>query len=757
MIFLPAIIAENDGNYCGVLQGTHKRNRILTDVELQLYCENECDFIRRIDCSKYLTVSSEPWFGTFFTIKRIREEGRDVKVPWFSFSVGASLYGQLWAFFLPYLFGVVPILLQWTIIGSDNARSASKRGGLIFFNVMLWILFTVYCWGNWSAWVSYTTYAYISGFSTVHGRMFSELILSFFGMLALIGLSLLESNWFIQLIGGLAISVLMFGIFFRAVGKKSESERVSVLTSINSLWMASSFLNFLLQQLAAENAAIAVLQLGVYAVLPFGYTTSFATNSIIAAADLSDQIKVENEDISIGFFVGGLVVYWTMYFLSRAAIGAMVLSRLQFDWNIDALSTGLYSYSIDIFNPFTCVIMSIFDRDHRSSRQFMYGCLMIGLMSFELRYGQEMLVLRIVMWGIDAVVVQSGLADASRFLECDVNLSGIAFPKIGAFPFASLDQLSELRKSVYRLILETSAGGETMRYSGVGTVIGTRDSANLITVRHNLLAKQCVRFGDGFVEDVKGLRVLGTSCDPAVSMMLLSRPEKVGNISMLALRETRSVRYLFMLSPEGMFAPVTSWNFDRKGDLHATISLKRGDSGSPIVAVLDDGTLRFAGTVSRGTASEGIPNIISSVACDDDNLTGSPGVDAPYLELRNVVTNTDWRIVKSIEEALEFEVGQFESEFPGMLEYWDEKRKDFKWEDIPPDGPRPGKKRIKSYRKDSATRKRGFMSLLQASTLSDEQKAVAEYDFDNKVVRRFNIERKQLRPRAGIGFVRGVD
>jgi hypothetical protein len=272
--------------------------------------------------------------------------------------------------------------------------------------------------------------------------------------------------------------------------------------------------------------------------------------------------------------------------------------------------------------------------------------------------------------------------------------------------------------------------------------------------------KHRVKSNDGEVnETVRTVKTVGSSIDPAVTMPLAAVPSAVADIPLLAFREVKSVGYLFMISPNGMICPVVAYKFDNAGDLHATINLKQGDSGSPIVAVMNDGTLRLAGTVSRGTVSEGRPNIISSVASDDGRLSGSPGHEEPYFEIQNVRTSTDLDVVLQIERQLEVNRDLWKARFHDVLDKWDEREKKWDWDGFGHEGDEPRRKakaRVKSWKRDASNRKRGFAALVAVSKLSDDDKEEALSSFNNGEVRRFNFQRGVRQPRYGLGYHEGV-
>jgi hypothetical protein len=509
--------------------------------------------------------------------------------------------------------------------------------------------------------------------------------------------------------------------------------------------MVSNYLLFLLNALAMDSPSLSIVRLGVHACLPIGITDSLWSNSLVEAADLAAHYDNYGSDFQLGIFYVGLSGYWTLFLVLRGGIGAMVLASLQFDWNPGMMITGLYSYSIDVINPFM-ILAEQLGGNRRDIRRVIYAIMMIAFMWLEFQNAREFFVGRFLVMIIDVYLIKSGLIGASRFLDTPFDLTGIAFPKPGAFPFASLDALLDIRCACKRLTLSVETQNGPLQSSGVGTVWVDATSTRLITVKHVIDGKQTVSF-DNVRESVHTADIIGDSVDPTVSMQLIANPRGGTSVPFLTSQESRQVAYLFMISPEGMIAPVTNWHFDNSGNLHATVNLKQGDSGSPLIAILNSGVARFTGTVSRGDSNEGHLNLVSSVL--SDNFRGSPGTFDPYLDVDNVRTETDLSILGSIKKMLETQKSEYLDKFEEYKAFrLPDGQYDFGDNDVMA---RKYKARVKNWKKDARAKKQGFACLLDSTMLSSDDKVRAMKAFDDADVMEFNVRRLRPKPRAGLG------
>jgi hypothetical protein len=567
----------------------------------------------------------------------------------------------------------------------------------------------------------------------------------------LIGVSLATDDLFVLGVIGLTASIGLIGQIYIITGRRSYADRASLVTTMSNLAVVGELMQGLLYLFAMDNFGVSIVRLAVRGIMPVGNSESFLSNMIGEAAFVASHAG-DSDKVKVGIFFASLFGYAALCIGIRAIIGAVVLSSLRFDFSFNCIATGFYAYAVDLTNPFLMVAEHILSAKENSVRKVLYGIVMIFFMYNEFFFARELLVIRFMMFILDLRIFRTGLVGASRFLDEPVQLTGIAFPKPGAFPFASLDSLIAIRRAAKRLTVSVRAN-PPMSYSGVGMLWHGKNGPRLVTFRHVLMDKHEVMFeSDGTLvhEEVRNADIVGTSADPTVSMKLLVQHEDSIDLSFLSNSEVKLVSYLFVISPEGVICPVTKWKFDQKGDIHASVNLMQGDSGTPVVAILKDGSCRFAGTVSRGDARSGHANLFSSVA--SDRFMGSPGTVEPYLEVLNPVTQSDLDIVSFLTAMLRENRKDFLDRFPPDPGD-DADRHDETDFDVGRRG--YGRNKIKNWKKDKAARKRTLMLMLDSSILDPGQRDEVEVAFDESRVVEFNAKRLRRQPREGIGFVPG--
>jgi hypothetical protein len=735
---------------CDTLKLSHKEFRYLPDHALKLYCEHNCRFLRKFDCDAFLK-KQKPGFSFGFDLHDIMKRmTKPVEKNWLRFDISTDMYVSVLKSMIPYLLVIVPIMLQWLFIGSDASRQAKDRGWLIFVNGCLCVAFLFNYGFKSMVTANYITYSYMSAFSVVGTRVFQDLVCMYGVLFFVITVSLTTDDLYVLGAVGITASVGLIGQIYISTGRRSYADRVTLVTTLCNLAVVGDLMQHLLYMFALDNFGISIVRLAVHGIMPIGDTESFLSNMVSEAAFVAGHAG-SDEKVQVGLFFTCLIIYALLCFGTRALIGAAVLSSLKFDFSFSCIATGFYAYTVDLVNPFLMVSEHILSQRENSVRKVLYGIIMIFLMINEFFYARDLLMLRVSLFILDLRLFQTGLVGASRFLDERLEMTSIAFPKPGAFPFASLDKLLDIRRAAKRLTVSVRSN-PPMSYSGVGMLWHGKQGARLITVRHVLMDKHEIMFssgGEAIHEEVRSADIVGTSVDPTVSMKLLVQHDDSIDLNFLSISETKLVSYLFVISPEGVICPVTKWKFDNKGDIHASVNLMQGDSGTPVVAILKDGCCRFAGTVSRGDARSGHSNLFSSVV-SSDQYRGSPGTVEPYLEIMNIKTQSDLDIVSALTTMLQDNRKGFLDRFPPQgdedADKYDERDYDYERRGH-------GKTKVKNWKKDKAARKRSVLAVLNASPLNDEQRDEVKAAFDESRVIEFNARRLRRQPQYGIGFI----
>jgi len=166
--------------------------------------------------------------------------------------------------------------------------------------------------------------------------------------------------------------------------------------------------------------------------------------------------------------------------------------------------------------------------------------------------------------------------------------------------------------------------------SGMAVALESGGRAMLYTVAHVALNCEMFKFGDLTVSSPE-FRKLTDGSDPMIAMKV--ELEDAPSVELLTQDEAFRVSHLAFVNESGgdkYVAIIPKFNIFA-GKLHAAVNLKKGDSGGPCFAVLDDGEIRLCGVVSQGNPRSGGGNIISfcyhsgelSVDSSDDESLGS--------------------------------------------------------------------------------------------------------------------------------------
>jgi len=231
-----------------------------------------------------------------------------------------------------------------------------------------------------------------------------------------------------------------------------------------------------------------------------------------------------------------------------------------------------------------------------------------------------------------------------RYLGCDVHLQ-IAFPQRNALPWVCIDELKLIADNT-RYLYVTRTCGTVVR--GVACAITVNGRSMLYTVKHVVKNALSVRFGEHIYK--KTFEQMTKSEDPVV--YIKQEDVRGPDVRIITSDELRKIAYVACINVhEDGDGDVTSFvcmstDFYVKGDnLSASISLKKGDSGGPVFAVLNSGEVRFAGTVSAGRHDQGGGNIFAfAISTDNSELESS---DDDSYGPNDLVTAAHYNMVRS--------------------------------------------------------------------------------------------------------------
>jgi hypothetical protein len=293
-----------------------------------------------------------------------------------------------------------------------------------------------------------------------------------------------------------------------------------------------------------------------------------------------------------------------------------------------------------------------------------------------------------------------------------------SFPQTGSVPWLNHDNLNAIRQNLVEI---TYAGR-----CGVGILMKQAGKINLLTVAHVVK-----RIEEGSELTLNGVKVIAKKLrslggneddDPVVSVRVkVDKQEEelaynpAGEFEQLTMAERDLLACLIVMNPTGKAALIHDFSI-RKGVIHASVNLRRGDSGSPVFGVLrNSGLLRYVGAVSRGNFNEVGGNIIALI--ESPICVGSPGVK--YVEPEPIVRKKKPKKEEVPDE--EHPICRLISEHCLRMS-----KKSF---------------RNVSFEDDIADPRQVLTETLEASDVNEDDYALAIQLFDAGDIERFNAER----------------
>jgi len=275
---------------------------------------------------------------------------------------------------------------------------------------------------------------------------------------------------------------------------------------------------------------------------------------------------------------------------------------------------SVWVYLSDFFVPFrmmSCILSGSF------GPKLFYSVIGTCLLLFELSSFIEMALLRLVISLIDFCMGygSSTFRLASGINSCDFDDE----------TFKSAFSNGWLSASIVNDLL-SRVGVVTAELNGsIRRGVGFMGSQAFYTVSHVVNDAEHIRM---VLKDkaIKALNVLNVSAgDDPVVMCTHGENLSLNDIPYLLKNEVNIVKCLIVANPVKGLSYVNKFNFLPGADkLSMNSWVHRGDSGSPVFALLSHGGLRFCGTLSAGCVTGGRPQFVSLVF--GKTKTGSPGV-----------------------------------------------------------------------------------------------------------------------------------
>jgi len=459
---------ENE-DICKKLAHSREERGFLLVGDVKRYCDNDCDTLPRYSCSEHGdTPTFEISIDLMGFLERLFEGRNEVNDSWMTeFFDADSLIESAW-FFAPWMY-----TLLYVIVASDQADRRKKRMSIILVNGTIFVGYFVFFMrsGVWPLMFN-VLLALQASFSTSNYNIFNDVAAIGVLIVSLVIGTLMVRDLYAQLLMGIFVLACFILIFYRKITQSRKEDLFNTLSMLLLAKMCADYTQLIFDRLMMDSPGTLFVRHFVYAMIPWnGKYTSFFSNMCHSSGELA-TLFVDNSDDTNNhlyvFFVG-LISYVLAFVLLRCCIGLIVLKRLHVDFSVQMAWTGFYSYLIDVFNPFRIVFTSIMKSD---ARMLWYALIMCAFTVGEFFTAREFLLVRAMFMLLDYLVINSGLAGAYRFLDYDVDLSGLVFEKPGAFPYFFIDNLVEVQSCCKKLFvsLADNAGNVVSEKSGVGLI-----------------------------------------------------------------------------------------------------------------------------------------------------------------------------------------------------------------------------------------------------------------------------------------------
>jgi hypothetical protein len=747
MFFLVSfVVAEQDEKTCAKLERKFSRG-FLTVPERDVYCMSGCNFLN-VQCVSEKQ-SDIDWASIFDGVtnfaKRLLDEDvfsiisePDWSADDVTIDVWITLLHRVWTI----SFCIVPLFLNqwkfynfwWAMILSLTFMSSAFLGYAPF---AIMIHNSILCF-----------------FAYAHGAGSHHLFESVFTMVILLGavfmMFVYSPFWqFIHLIW--AVIGFIFYIRYNFFVKRNASGSALVI-AISQLTVMLDQLEFTRMMFAQSSLAGAGIEMCLSSVLPVGRSTLFTINAIHNAG----QVVRKTQFFALGpwALLCMLMLHIGIFVGFRMCLGAYYLHTLRYKKDIKTLFVGLWVYLVDFFGPFRCAFRMAFKYEEFSTRRVMYAGVAFILMYHEMHAARELFLLRLFMSAFDVVFVKSSYGRATHYLEFNVDFMQSVFPQDGALPWFSIELLAAISKNVN--FLNAERANNTVR--GLGVLLNSAGSTMLYTVDHVVRKAQAITFNNVLTSQ-PDFRPVTMGDDPMVAMKYAHG--EYPDVPLITNSETLDVALLVFINlmddGEKVITMVPKFETERC-KLYATVNLKKGDSGGPCFAIMNDGTIRLCGVVSRGNPRKGGGNIIAfsysdgtiSPNSDDDaslgevkqfNAVRRARFDLPveqnytFVQLNEIIQERredlvhmrDWARTPTIDDVMDyqrnkefdfnpfcadFDVGAFQRDNPDD-----------------PDGKKFKRAKKAFNQKERAAVKRGFMVL--SSVLANAQLAYDKVDAMN--------------------------
>jgi len=408
--------------------------------------------------------------------------------------------------------------------------------------------------------------------------------------------------------------------------------------------LAVAFLNILheynklIEANRKRDPFIAALAYVLNALLPMSqlWTLSWAT-----AADealLTTEAIEAIYGLSLPVWVPAVLfgLWYVLYFIMRGTLGMQITFRMK---GLDVTTQFLFGILLAFTDVFAIFDVFRYMGDVRHRRYFNFAVASSILQALTFLYAPDLTVVAV----IGATIMYVSNHPVNRIARVLALSAGEvpdgAFRCLRAMPWMSIHQIRQLADAgvtVVGLDEQTNESGTT----GGGVLLKHSGLTRLFTIQHVIEGKKYMRVQS----DSKSVAVdLGRATrqvyanrvfrDPVVGIEVSGLDSSAADVPLLSVNELRVTKMLVCVHRDGAvtFCGPEDYKFDAEGIIHASVNLTKGDSGSPVYAVLSNGHIRYAGAVTRGTSDAGHQNMIASVVVMPPSY--SPGLSESVNEV----------------------------------------------------------------------------------------------------------------------------
>jgi len=502
--------------------------------------------------------------------------------------------------FWGYACGMLVMLCVYTIVSFTYVEAA--------YNVFIWTMCLV----------SETGKNPLRDFTVSYGLIIASTFLCF-----------IVKGWTKFFSGFTVMFIYSFYVYVTFIKKSNGVKGTGVAMFIAHLVLMYEQLQRLNDFLHMDAFSFTVVRAIINVVLPNGRSGYLVYNVIDIAYTMVKYVAL---DYKISCWIVSIIIQLLCFVAIRCLFGVYVINALRFKANFRSYFTGGLLYSSGIFDGIAYVWATALGDEIISSRRMAYSMVNVLMMWFELRCAREFFVLRVFIFVSDSILWSSVYSNAPRYLDMNIDMKRIAYPQDCASVWVSMAHMNYIAKHVKKLHVVI----DRKNYSGLGFVNRHSDpnKATVLSIDH---VGNCSSLRmDGVVYTEPLVTKMSGASDPIVSIELSPyEGDSCKGVGLLTADEVYNIKQVVISSlsdgeDEPMMVFSSEFNIDSKGDLRILSCLQEGDSGGPVFAALKDGSIRYAGAVSRTSDVRGkghkfaFVTTASGVRHDSDSDGGSP-------------------------------------------------------------------------------------------------------------------------------------